>query len=53
MGTFVTRLNAKSIQPTLDTFNALADIICACPRLAKEAKFVLIPGPEDAGDNAA
>ena len=53
MGTFVTRLNAKSVQPSRDTFNSLADIICTCPRLAKEAKFVLIPGPEDAGDNAA
>ena len=32
-------------------FNALADAICSCQRLATNAKFVIVPGPNDVGNN--
>lgn len=35
----------------MHVFEALAETICSCPRLSKDAKFVIIPGPNDAGDN--
>ena len=36
-----------------DAFSSLADVIANCPRLAKNAKFVLVPGPQDVGTNNA
>ena len=32
-------------------FHTLADIIVPCQRLSKNAKFVIIPGPNDVGNN--
>ena len=34
-------------------FNALADAINACHRLATNAKFVIVPGPNDVGNHLA
>jgi DNA polymerase epsilon subunit 2 len=36
-----------------DAFSSLSDAIASCPRLAKNAKFVLVPGPQDVGTNNA
>jgi DNA polymerase epsilon subunit 2 len=52
MGTFVTHVASKGFGPSITAFNSLGEIIAGCPRLANEAKFILIPGPEDVGDNA-
>jgi DNA polymerase epsilon subunit 2 len=36
-----------------DAFSGLADAIAACPRLARHAKFLLVPGPQDVGTHNA
>ena len=36
-----------------EAFSALADAIASCPRLAKNAKFLLVPGPQDVGTHNA
>lgn len=33
------------------TFSSLADVIASCPRLAQNAKFLIIPGPTDPGSS--
>jgi DNA polymerase epsilon subunit 2 len=34
-------------------FSALADAIASCPRIAQQAKFLIVPGPQDPGINNA
>ena len=36
-----------------DAFSALGDAIASCPRIAKNAKFLLVPGPQDVGTHHA
>lgn len=55
MGSFVTKSsrapNGRDV--TSSAFTALADAICSCPNLAQNAKFLLVPGPEDPGCGVA
>jgi DNA polymerase epsilon subunit 2 len=36
-----------------NTFKTLSEVISSCPRLANQAKFVLVPGPIDPGLSSA
>jgi len=55
MGSFVTKAsrapNGRDVASS--AFTALADAICSCPNLAQNAKFLLVPGPEDPGCGVA
>lgn len=51
MGAFTSKpyLSAGAREGIQAAFSSLADSICTCPRLAKNARFLLVPGPEDPG----
>lgn len=46
MGTFVSKPARSPVgrEAVTGSFSALADVIASCPRLAANAKFLLIPG---------
>ena len=51
MGSFTSKayLAAGAREAIKAVFTSLADCICTCPRLAQNAKFLIVPGPEDPG----
>ena len=55
MGNFVTKPSrAPGGRETITScFSALGDAIESCPKLATNAKFLMVPGPQDAGTSNA
>eukprot|EP01034_Spumella_vulgaris_P040080 gene40080-49565_t len=56
MGSFISKPISRTVfgRSAIKTaFSALADIIEKCPRLCQQGKFLLVPGPYDAGSNVA
>ena len=51
IGSFTSRpyLQKGAREEIKSIFKNLATIICSCPRLSQNAKFLLVPGPEDPG----